>query len=277
MDLNNRLVLKGKMGVMAEHLTEVDDAAVISGRDFKGLAGGLNGLVDAEYMIVTYRDYSPWAVRHFPSEAAGSWLNPFSRANARYVKRYFAIKLGTHPGVFHPITESQFLVGCNKLHLRRSDSSAGGYSPFEALSQEQYNTICNIRHPDEFPMPEPGAAPTGAQDNMFGFVSPQKGSMLDWVIGYTPLGWYRRVRDDAYRALGQALVSLLLFSVGGYILYSYLIKPFVGGGEKDRRSSTRRLRSRAPRDDGYSLDAMSSPLGFAKSQLKQGFDTILGA
>eukprot|EP01061_Rhynchopus_euleeides_P048021 TRINITY_DN9992_c0_g1_i1.p1 TRINITY_DN9992_c0_g1~~TRINITY_DN9992_c0_g1_i1.p1 ORF type:complete len:390 (+),score=135.99 TRINITY_DN9992_c0_g1_i1:175-1344(+) len=283
-DLNNRLVLKGKMGMMQEQLTGVDDGAVISGREFKGLAGGLNGFVEAEYILVSYRDYSAWALRHYPSESTGSWLNPFSTLSAkRYVKKHFAIKLGSQPGVFLPITEAQFLVGCNKLHLRRSDASAA-HSAYEALSQEQFNTICNIRHPEEFAQAHEAGAPPSSKDNIFGYV-PSGNGLMDTVISYTPLGWYRRVRDDAYRALGQTLVSVVLCSAGAYILYAYLVRPFIGSSsnasqqQQDRRYTRTRTPRRSSQDEGgFGFDMMSaSPLGFFKNRVQDGFDRILGA
>ena len=300
-NLNHRVILKGKMGALHDHVSGVNDAAVISGREFKGIAGGLGGFVEAEYILVCYRDYSPWASSHFPQESTGSWLNPFAKMTMRpYVKKHFAVKLGSSPGVFVPLSEPQFFVGCNKLHMRRgaaSSPTSHNLTQFEALSQEQFSTILNIRAPDELKGDKAGAGSSGSagggNSGGGGFWASDdaasSGGLWGTLIGYTPLGYYRRVRDEAYTALGRGLVSLLIASVSAYVAYAYLVRPIVGSlggrGEDDRRGSgggggRRGAPSRGSYRRGTSRDYDDGEPGspyaeFAKYKVRDAFDRIL--
>eukprot|EP00659_Diplonema_papillatum_P008826 gene8826-13678_t len=248
-NLAHPVVLRGKMGAMQEQLTGVDDSAVISGRQFKGLAGGLNTFMESEYLLVSYRDYSPWALKKFSEDASGSWINPFGK---KFVRKYFAIEVGSQPGTFIPITKGQFLAGTNKLHrdrmsVEKSRKKQAGLTQFDGLSAEQFNAVSNIKEPEADIWH--GHSQSGHRGQRRDSEYRTGNSVLDTIISYTPLGWYRRVRDETYRTIGSALVSAVFLGFATWVFYRYCIKPFVGAPERvsyNKRRSGRAEPASAP-------------------------------
>eukprot|EP01063_Lacrimia_lanifica_P017933 TRINITY_DN24911_c0_g1_i1.p1 TRINITY_DN24911_c0_g1~~TRINITY_DN24911_c0_g1_i1.p1 ORF type:complete len:408 (+),score=127.50 TRINITY_DN24911_c0_g1_i1:43-1266(+) len=289
-DLAHRVLLQGKMGVMREQLSGVADSAQITGREFKGIAGNLQGFVAPEYLLVAYKDYSPWAVHHYRRDAKGAgWLNPWG---ARYVVKHFAVEVSTVPGTFIKLSESQFLVGCNKLHLARQAGGGGCGDPTgtllaHLLTQEQLNAILNIRAPgqdstggggggggdphDTRPSRPAGPAPAG-----------DGGTLLDYVLSWTPVGWYRRMRDDAYRAIGSAAVTLLLYAAVGLVAYRYVVAPLVlpalraaGGGGSAPPPTPRRGYNTTQREQQAPAAGLGTPFSFLTGRVGDVFDRIL--
>eukprot|EP01059_Diplonema_ambulator_P001962 TRINITY_DN11618_c0_g1_i2.p1 TRINITY_DN11618_c0_g1~~TRINITY_DN11618_c0_g1_i2.p1 ORF type:complete len:337 (+),score=85.66 TRINITY_DN11618_c0_g1_i2:206-1216(+) len=269
MTLANPILLKGKMGAMQEQLGSVHDGAVISGAQFKGIAGGMQTFMENEYILVAYKDYSTWALKHHPEGVSGGWLNPWG--GKKYVKKHFAIEMGSAPGVFIEITEKQFLVGCNKLHRKRVDSGMGNrpnLGGFDVLNQEQFNAIYNPSEVDaEVNKRTQHGGHHGGPYHQ-GPPPPSSGnSILDTIISYTPLGYYRRVRDETYKAIGNAVVTIAVTSVSVYVFYRYFIRPFIPSSEP-QRSSYRSARRQ--------VQQQSFDPGFMGYRLGDMFDRIIG-
>lgn len=86
----------------------------------------LQSMQEDEYYLVRYRDYSPWAVQHYPDlvrSASGFWESYMSRGGGKgnyngvsiggrgFVEQCFAVHVGREAGELIPITEAQLLYG----------------------------------------------------------------------------------------------------------------------------------------------------------------------
>eukprot|EP01064_Diplonema_japonicum_P031356 TRINITY_DN5573_c0_g2_i1.p1 TRINITY_DN5573_c0_g2~~TRINITY_DN5573_c0_g2_i1.p1 ORF type:complete len:353 (+),score=38.20 TRINITY_DN5573_c0_g2_i1:58-1116(+) len=261
-NLADPILLRGKLSAMQDAMMgNVHDSAVISGAQFKGIAGELDTFMAHEYILVGYKDYSQWAA-HSMSEGGLGWLNPFGK---KYVKRFFAIEMGSEPGMFIEITEKQFLVGCNKLHRKRVRAPGAGRKTglqnYEALNQEQFNAVYNKKEV------EAGHSSSNSDAHREEPVPRKNMSALDVFISYTPLGYYRRVRDETYKAIGNAVVTIAVTSAAVFVLYRYCVRPFLPSSGRQPASyrSTRRQAQQS-----------WEPAGFFGYRVGDVFDRILG-
>ena len=220
-DLNVDLLLKGKLASMQDEiLGGVNDNAMITGRQFKvGVGNHLPGAMKPEYALITYRDYSPWALRNHPRDVDGSW-NPLKR---KFAKKYLAIEVGAEPGTFHELNESQFVVGGLKLHRTKMGRQGKAFSMLEnTLDADQFAALANIR--DERERESSDSRPNSSSS--YNQQSSQSQNWMDVAISYTPLGYYRRVRDETYKAIGSGVVTVGVTAFALFVIYRYTIKPF---------------------------------------------------
>eukprot|EP01060_Flectonema_neradi_P013052 TRINITY_DN19832_c0_g1_i1.p1 TRINITY_DN19832_c0_g1~~TRINITY_DN19832_c0_g1_i1.p1 ORF type:complete len:247 (+),score=41.05 TRINITY_DN19832_c0_g1_i1:230-970(+) len=218
-----------------EILGGVCDNAMITGRQFKvGVGNHLPGAMKPEYALVTYRDYSSWAIRNHPRDVEGSW-NPLKR---KFAKKYLAIEVGAEPGVFHELNEAQFVVGTLKLHRTKMDRKGKTYSMLEnTLDADQFAALNNIKDERERLSGDDGP---GSSTSYKSRSKSQQQNWLDVAISYTPLGYYRRVRDETYKAIGSGVVTVGVTAFVVFLLYRYTVKPFFPSKPSLQRRSYRR-------------------------------------
>lgn len=137
----------------------------------------LETIQQEEYYLVRYRDYSPWAVEHYPDlvQQQSSWQAYMAGGGSgRYVEQCFAVHVGQSPGELIPLTESQLLFGVDILQRQlvqemarlappsvSSHSSAPGMPSyawghsmnhlqnqhdvdFRALNEDQFNSLWGV-------------------------------------------------------------------------------------------------------------------------------------
>lgn len=86
----------------------------------------LQSMQEEEYYLVRYRDYSPWAVKHYPDllqAASGFWESYMGKGGGKgnhngvsiggggFIEQCFAVHVGREAGELIPITEAQLLYG----------------------------------------------------------------------------------------------------------------------------------------------------------------------
>eukprot|EP01061_Rhynchopus_euleeides_P019199 TRINITY_DN31598_c0_g1_i2.p1 TRINITY_DN31598_c0_g1~~TRINITY_DN31598_c0_g1_i2.p1 ORF type:complete len:227 (+),score=64.43 TRINITY_DN31598_c0_g1_i2:100-681(+) len=114
-DLFDDLLVKGKSQVLRQETASVPDTAIYTAQT---VHQHIRNASQKDYLPVKYRDWSRWAVAHYPLDAKGGFgclkespsalipviLNPFRRS---FVDRYFLVCINSGPGYFIPISKTQ--------------------------------------------------------------------------------------------------------------------------------------------------------------------------
>ncbi|KAJ9461440.1 hypothetical protein DIPPA_25760 [Diplonema papillatum] len=141
--LTNKVFVEGKTSVLRDRAKSMHDGSYYSR---EALVHALLSVSQEAFVLARYRDYSRWASRNYPREAAGGFgsptelralgfeTNPFARW---YVDRYYAVAVEGGPGYFKPLSKRQFLLGVAKCHA----NSASGT---DFLVKEQFDEILSV-------------------------------------------------------------------------------------------------------------------------------------
>eukprot|EP00759_Apiculatamorpha_spiralis_P050409 PhF_6_TR4718/c0_g1_i1/m.6531 len=178
----------------------------------------LPSMTEFQYFLVAYRDYSRYAVRHHSSEQRrDGWLKP------PYIRRCFAIRVGTSAGVFIPITDAQFLHGCELL----SSEITRGRKKSPYLNKEEFVQL-SVVGTDGRDVHLRSSAVASAFGTEHGFA----GHAVYNATNSLTNAWLRwtAVRDRHYVSVGRALVKGCLLALSGAVLYAQLVLPARNAG-----------------------------------------------
>ena len=73
------------------------------------------------FFLVSYRDYSDFAVRACPNDARRARFG-----SPKFVEKHFAVRVGQSAGVFIPVTPAQFARGWEMLRLKELNRTGHG-------------------------------------------------------------------------------------------------------------------------------------------------------
>jgi hypothetical protein len=284
--LEDDLFKLSKTHFALRHMEKVDDHVTVDGHQIKSaLREQLPQLHQDDYYLVAYRDYSAWAVGHYSSiSKRDSTLGP------KYVEQFFAIRVGQNAGSFLPISEAQFLFGCEILEHQRHSATAAQIASkavnLFALNTDQYRSMSAVGVSAN---PQHGGNNNHATGNSTNghaagaaYVPP---SPWDW----TPTAIEKRVNhflDQQYRAVGRLVVKGLLVGFCTYLFVQYVRR---GTGlssssthhhhhDTSSRASRRRMAAQQRYDDTGSGSAVGGVLrSVFVTGPKEVFDFILGS
>ncbi|CUI14887.1 GPI-anchored surface protein, putative [Bodo saltans] len=284
--LEDDLFKLSKTHFALRHMEKVDDHVTVDGHQIKSvLREQLPQLHQDDYYLVAYRDYSAWAVGHYSSLAKrDSTLGP------KYVEQYFAIRVGQNAGSFLPITEAQFLFGCEILEHQRHSATAAQIASravnLFALNTDQYRSMSAVgvsaNHGANANNSAGGATGTAAAASSYVAPSP-----WDW----TPTAVEKRVNhflDQQYRAVGRLVVKGLLVGFCTYLFVQYvrrgtgLTSASTHHHHHDTSSRGSRRRMAAQQQQRYDDMGSGSVVGGVLRSVfvtgpKEVFDFILGS
>lgn len=225
-----------------------------------------------EYYLVRYRDYSDWAVQHYPPQRS-SYLSKLAGGEKPFVEQCFAVHVSRNPGELIPLTEAQLLFGLEILQrqvaMEAATGTAGCAGPrssvvshlqhqhdlhFRSLNADQFNSLWGIFGDgfrqvglewDEARLREEKVEAERAK--YFREFAEQGGG-----LPYTGPAWYdwrpsaieKRIRNRlrrVYYSVGQLTVEIGLLGLAGYLVYRSLpgssLRLLRGGGERGGGSS----------------------------------------
>lgn len=283
--LDDDLFKLSKTHFALRHLERVDDHVTVDGHALKSaMRENLPQLHQDDYYLVSYRDYSTWAVSqpHLrPHVKRDSTLGP------KYVTQYFAIRVGQNPGSFLPITEAQYLFGCEVLEQQRHSATPAQIASkainLFALNTDQFRSTSAVvgRSGSTTESSADGHPRGAAAAASSGYIAP---SAWDW----TPAAIERRVNhflDQQYRAVGRLVVKGVLVGFCLYLFVQFvrrgtgLTSPPPSSARHGRRGG--RVAHRNSSVDDASYDSTGSAVGNVVRSIfvtgpKEFFDFILG-
>jgi hypothetical protein len=269
----------------------VDDHVMVDGQAVKSvMREHLPQLHQDDYYLLAYRDYSDWAVN---AKELRSRVVRDSTFGPKYVEEWFAIRVGQNPGAFIPITQGQFLFGCEILDQQRHSATPAQIASkainLFALNTDQFRSTASLERSSQASQQNPASQQQGGAHAAAVYIPP---SPWDW----TPTAIERRINhflDQQYRAVGRLVVKGLLVGFCTYLFVQYvrrgtgLMTPnhnTGGGGALNARGVSRRHHRASGGRGGYVDDggASGSAIGSVIRSVfitgpKDVFDFILGA
>mmetsp|Transcript_35916 Transcript_35916/g.110648 ORF Transcript_35916/g.110648 Transcript_35916/m.110648 type:complete len:477 (-) Transcript_35916:142-1572(-) len=282
-------------------LDALHDDAAIRGRDVKqGLRAHLPGMQEDHFFLVSYRDYSDFAVRACPNDARRARFG-----SPKFVEKHFAVRVGQSAGVFIPVTPAQFARGWEMLRLKELNRTGhGGNDPAQsplaaalspwALNADQFRSLGavprDVRDAAQFDRQPAaaagaaGAAAVGGHAVLAPALWYKPGQQLAphaWDLSPAAMQWrLQRALESQYMAVGRLVVKGAIVC-GAIFVARYAFSQGSSGsntGRRGRRGATTSTWGGGDRRGGYDdrttaeafFDAATSLNPFAFAQYLAG-------
>ena len=272
-DLSDPHFQLSRSSLALRELDALHDDAAVRGRDVKqGLRAHLPAAQEDAFFLVSYRDYSDFAVKACASDARRVRFG-----SPKFVEKHFAVRVGQGAGVFIPVTPAQFARGWELLRLRELNRTGhGGNDPVMsplaaalapwALNSDQFRSLGpvpkDVRDAKSFDhqpaVPAEGAANGGTAMALAPALWYRPGQQLAphaWDITPAALQWrLQRALEHQYMAVGRLVVKGAIVVGAVYFARYAFAQGDTGSGTGRRRSSS----SSGRRADGGGFRGRSS-------------------
>eukprot|EP00760_Papus_ankaliazontas_P028934 PhM_4_TR4069/c0_g2_i1/m.39046 len=215
----------------------------------QGMRENLPKLLNTEYLIVRYRDYSSFAVSAVPK----CDVMRDGVLGDRYVSRGFAIRTGQDVGMLIPLTELQYIHAAELTHTMKADlsprsrSAHGEGTALMFLSEDQFRAALAVAESVKTARYSPEALEEDAHARGGADAGSGQGEgtlrrrrTRHWTFYLQPWQWRSAVNeyvDEQYRSVGRIVtrvaivvggLSVLYISIRGYRAFTGLVS-FIKG------------------------------------------------